>query len=213
MVLPVSFVISKGPVPVPTGLTVTSLPYALGARMASAGLASRSGSTGSGLFVVIVTVSVSSAFAVSVTSLRTRGLGSAAWAWSRAFTTESAVISVPSWKSALRSSNVQVVSSACFQDFASAGAAAPLLSSAVSPSATDSLLSTVASLLYGDSACAGGTARATLSLLAAPSSPPVPPSPDTKQPASIGVRASATKRPREVVRMGVLSCGRGGLVP
>ncbi|MFF8974952.1 hypothetical protein [Streptomyces sp. NPDC014995] len=44
-----------------------------------------------------------------------------------------------------------------------AGAAAPSSSSAVSPSATDSLLSTVASLLYGDRACTGGTASATRS--------------------------------------------------
>lgn len=160
MVFPVSLVIAKGPVPVPTGLTVPSVAYAFSERMPRAGLARRSGRTGSAVLVLMVTVSASSASAVSVTSLSTRGLVSAAFAWSSALTTDAAVTSVPSWKVALRSSKVQVVAFFRVQDLASAGAAAPSSSRAVSPSATESLLSTVASLLYGDRACTGGTARA-----------------------------------------------------
>ncbi len=146
-------------------------------------------------------MSASSAFALRATSLRTRGLGLALPAWSSASTTDWAVSSVPSWKVALRSSKVQLVSPSCFQDFASAGLAVPFLSRAVRPSATDSLLSTVASLLYGDSACTGGTARATRSRPPDPAPAPSPLSLGAKQPASRGVRASTAMRPREVVRM------------
>ncbi|CAM5243973.1 hypothetical protein SVIOM74S_00291 [Streptomyces violarus] len=152
---------------------------------------------GVGVLVVRVTVSASSALAVRATSLSTRGLGLAALAWSSALTTDWAVNSVPSWNSALRSSKVQVVSSSCFHDFASPGLAVPFRSRAVRPSATDSLLSTVASLLYGESACTGGgTASATRSRPPDPAPAPVP-SPlslGAKQPASRGGRTSAAMR-------------------
>ncbi len=144
--------------------------------------------------------------------MRAAGSGSALVARVRAAATVAAVTSVPSWKLASRSVNSQVRSSSRVQDSASAGAAEPLASRAVSPSVTPRRLRRVASAPYGERFSVGGKARATRSREPDPASDDESLSsspPEAKQPVSSGESNSPTSsRRRRGVRM-VLGSVRG----
>ena len=155
--------------------------------MASCGLESRCGTSGSMSAVDTSTVSSSVAVTVSSTPSRMRGFGAAVVAAVSAVTTAAESSGAPLWNlTSGRRSKLQVRSSTRFQAVASSGSASPRSSRVTRVSAVDQRDSLKASSLNCDSPERGGCSIATRARSAVSSA-----APEEKQPVSVRVPTAA----------------------
>ena len=221
--MPLTATSSNGPEPVPTGETPASV-YASASRIASCGLESRWGSSGSGVAVVMTTPSPS-AVTVSLVPFRMRGRGTASIACCSELTTVSGVSVWPLWKvTPVRIAKRQVSSSVRSHSVARLGSAAPASSSTTRVSAVAQRDSLNASSLKGVSPDRGGCSmaieiRAPASGFAAGSAEPGPPvvgaakQPDSSRPSDSGRAAKPRRLARaETVMEGVPFSGWAGVM-
>jgi hypothetical protein len=175
--------------------------YASGARMASCGLDSRCGTSGSTSAVVTATLSASVAVTVMSTPSRMRGLGADCVAAVSAVTTAAASSGAPLWNVTFgRMSKFQVRSSTRFQVVASPGSASPRSSRTINVSAVDQRDSLKASSLNWDNPERGGCSIATRTRFS-PSSEEA--ELDEKHPVSVSVPTAASAPMRNMLLINV----------